>query len=213
MENNYNDYSKSTTNATPTKKCKHCQTDIPKKAKICPNCKKRQSMPVWAIILIVFVVFVILGSFSTKGDSTTTNAETTDKTESTEAQEGTKEVEVAEVVAEEVEVEEVIEYTTYEVGELLDDLNNNALKAESKYSEQYVELSGELSNIDSDGKYISITPSDEEFAIIGVQCYLMSDEQKDKVMEMSKGDVITVRGKITSVGEVMGYSLDIDEFK
>ena len=25
-----------------TKKCKHCQSDIPKKAKVCPVCKKKQ---------------------------------------------------------------------------------------------------------------------------------------------------------------------------
>ena len=31
-------------------------------------------------------------------------------------------------------------------------------------------------------------------------------------MEMSKGDMVTVRGKITDVGEIMGYTLDIDEF-
>ena len=25
-----------------TKVCKHCQTEIPKKAKVCPNCRKKQ---------------------------------------------------------------------------------------------------------------------------------------------------------------------------
>ena len=44
-----------------TKKCKHCQSDIPKKAKVCPVCHKKQSKPLAAIILGVIVFFVIVG--------------------------------------------------------------------------------------------------------------------------------------------------------
>ena len=68
------------------------------------------------------------------------------------------------------EVEEEISYTAYNVSELMDDLNSNAMKATDKYEKQYVELTGRLNVIDSSGKYISITPVDDEFAIMGVQC-------------------------------------------
>ena len=87
------------------------------------------------------------------------------------------------------------------------------MKAEKKYNKQYVEITGILSNIDSSGKYISLDPDDEGFTFINVQCYMKTDEQKDKVMEMNKGDKVTLKGKIKSVGEVLGYSLDIDEIK
>ena len=46
------------------KKCKYCQTEISNNTKICPNCKKKQGMPKWAIILIVIVVIIFLISFS-----------------------------------------------------------------------------------------------------------------------------------------------------
>jgi aspartyl/asparaginyl-tRNA synthetase len=95
----------------------------------------------------------------------------------------------------------------------MDDLDKNALKAEKKYNDQYVELTGKLSNIDSSGKYISLNPSDDRFTIIGVMCYIKNDTQSDKVMEMEKGQSVTLKGKIKSVGEVMGYSLDIDEIE
>ena len=49
-----------------------------------------------------------------------------------------------------------------------------------------------------------------DYLFDSVQCYIKSAEQTDRVMEMSAGDPITVRGKITAVGEVLGYSLDID---
>ena len=41
-------------------------------------------------------------------------------------------------------------------------------------------------------------------------CNIKNDEQKAKVAELSTGDIITVKGKIVSIGEVMGYTLDID---
>lgn len=65
--------------------------------------------------------------------------------------------------------------------------------------------------IDSSGKYISIVPIEDEFALLGVQCYIMSEDQKSAVMDMTIGDTLMVKGKIIDVGEVLGYSLDIDE--
>jgi len=102
------------------------------------------------------------------------------------------------------------EYKTCSVGEMMDLLEGNALKAESTYQDQYVEITGKLSNIDSDGKYISLVDQNDEWAFMGIQCYLTTDEQKEQVMEMSVGDIVTLKGKIKSVGEVLGYSLDID---
>lgn len=93
---------------------------------------------------------------------------------------------------------------------MLNDLKSNALKAESTYQDQYVELSGKLTIIDSDGKYISIVPVNDEFSFDGVLCNIKNEEQKQKVMEMNIGDTITVKGKITSVGELLGYQLDIE---
>ena len=51
-------------NANETKKCKHCQIDIPKKAKVCPNCRKKQKRPVLGIILIIMGVLILIGVFA-----------------------------------------------------------------------------------------------------------------------------------------------------
>lgn len=49
---------------TGTKLCKHCKTEIPKNAKVCPNCRKKQSgIGKW--ILIVVVAFILFGAAST----------------------------------------------------------------------------------------------------------------------------------------------------
>ncbi len=44
------------------KKCKYCQTEIDSKAKICPNCKKKQGKPKWLIVLIVIIAIMIIAS-------------------------------------------------------------------------------------------------------------------------------------------------------
>lgn len=51
------------------KKCKHCQSEIDSKAKVCPNCGKRQGMPVWLIVIIVIVIICIIGAVAGGGSS------------------------------------------------------------------------------------------------------------------------------------------------
>lgn len=42
-----------------TKICKHCQTEIPKKAKVCPNCRKKQGGILKWIVIAVIVIGLI----------------------------------------------------------------------------------------------------------------------------------------------------------
>lgn len=64
------------------KKCKHCQTEIDAKAKICPNCRKKQGLPIWIVIILVVVGIAVVASM-TGGESDSSNnpTGTTDKTE------------------------------------------------------------------------------------------------------------------------------------
>ena len=167
-----------------TKQCKYCKQEIDAKAKICPHCRKKQTPSgclIAVIAVVVIIVIAIAGSAMSGGANSTSAAQ------------------------------QEITYTAYSVSELMDDLNTNAMNASDKYKNQYVELTGKLSVIDSNGKYISILPTDDEFAITGVQCYFQSDEQKSAVKSAAIGDTLVVKGKITDVGEVMGYSLNMDE--
>lgn len=51
------------------KKCKYCQEEIDKKAKICPNCKKKQGSKVPIIVTVIIVLIIIIG-LSGNNDST-----------------------------------------------------------------------------------------------------------------------------------------------
>lgn len=178
--------------------CKHCGQEIAASAKVCPHCGGKNKPPIykrwWFIAIIVIIVLAAIGGSGSSDSSGSTSSTATSKTAVSSSSS-----------------EAAIEYTAYTVTELSEDLDSNALKAADKYKGQYVELTGRLSVIDSNGKYISIVDSTDEWAITGVQCYIKNDEQKQVVMDMSIGDEIVVKGKITDVGEVLGYFLDMTE--
>lgn len=157
--------------------------------------KKKGGKLKWVVLAVVAVG--VIGAVGGNSDSNTTSSSSTStKTESTK----------------EVDTPTPIEYTAVSVNDMMSDLDSNAMGASDKYKGKYLEITGKLSNIDAAGKYIDLM-ADGDFEIIGVQCYIKSDDQKAKIASMSKGDTVTLKGKCTDVGEVLGYSLDIEEIE
>ncbi len=179
-----------------TKKCKHCQSDIPKKAKVCPQCGKKQGgMLKWIIIAVVAIMII---SAASGGEDEPKKVDNNPASVSTE------------VASTETEAVETVEYQAVELSDMIATLKANALKAEKTYQDMYVEVTGYLSNVDSDGDYISITATNDEWDFDSVQCYITNEEQIDVVLEKEVGDKVTIQGQITSIGEILGYSLDIE---
>lgn len=157
--------------------------------------KKKGGKLKWVVLAVVAIG--VIGAVGGNSDSgTTSTSSTSAKTES----------------AKETDTPAPIEYTSVSVNDMMSQLDDNALGASDKYKGQYLEITGRLGNIDSSGKYISLY-SDDEYAIIGVQCQIKNDEQRSKVASMAKGDTVTLKGKCTTVGEVLGYSVDIEEIE
>lgn len=160
--------------------------------------KKRHPGRVWLIIGIVLSVlslFVIFGNESEEPSSDKPTQSTTDTTSKDESTETTS-------------TETIIEYKSVTADELIDTLNDNALLAED-YTDSYLEITGKISNIDSDGKYFSIDGND--FSFHSIQLDITDKSQLDFLKTKSVDDSVTVKCKITSVGEVWGYSGDCHE--
>lgn len=104
------------------------------------------------------------------------------------------------------------EYLVRSVSEMMNELDANALNAKEFYTDKYVEITGRVDVIDANGKYICLYPPDNEWAFTGVQCSVETKEQLEAVKKISTGDIVTLRGEITMVGEVLGYYLDIHSF-
>jgi len=62
------------------KTCKYCQSEISKKAKICPNCRKKQNkFPTWLRIVLGLLVVIIGLSALTGNNETNTNGSKKEK--------------------------------------------------------------------------------------------------------------------------------------
>ena len=102
------------------------------------------------------------------------------------------------------EVKEEVTYTAIDMNTLMNDLESNPASAKNKYEDQYFEVTGYVDVIDADGKYFSIR-DDNEYSIINLQVSV-DKEDKDFINNLQIGQQITIKVKITDVGEVLGYS-------
>lgn len=152
----------------------------------------------WFIALCVFIILWAIGS--SISDNEKPKEVASDQTVSN-TQDEKKPIEEAKKIT----------YIQVDAGKMIKDLHDNALKAQKDYKNQYVEVTGEISNIDSSGDYISIEGVNSNFNLTSIMCYLQNDEQRDVVIESGKGNTVVIKGKVTDVGEVMGYSIDVDE--
>ena len=179
--------------------CKTCGEEIAKSAKVCPKCGAKQKKPLGLIILAVIVVFGLLGALGSGGSKSGGESSNSSKPASEASEE---------------KAEEPVSYIDVGIAEMLDALENNAAAAHDQYIDQYVSVTGRLSNIDAQGSYINIDDPDATFSFMSCQCYIKGKQEiSDIVKTLSKGDIITVKGKITDVGEVLGYSMNIDSIE
>ena len=185
--------------------CRTCGKEMAKAAKVCPNCGAKNKKPFFTKPwFIAIVVIFIIGAIASGGKSGSTNTNKVANKANSDASE------VKDTVAE--STAPTVEYTSYTVDDLMAQLEGNALKSSNDHKGENVRITGKLGVIDSSGKYITLYP-DTDFAIIGVQCYIKNDDTKAKVAELSKDSLVTLTGKITDVGEILGYSLNIDNIK
>ena len=103
-----------------------------------------------------------------------------------------------------VEVKEEVTYTAIDMNTLMNDLESNPASAKNKYEDQYFEVTGYVDVIDADGKYFSIR-DDNEYSIVGLQV-TVDKEDKDFINNLQIGQQITIKVKITDVGEILAYT-------
>lgn len=178
--------------------CKNCGKEIDDNAVTCIHCsapietkpKKKSIFKRWWFWVIIAIVSVVVISSASGGDESSSGNSPTQS------------------------ASDQVEYEKVDLQTMLDDLDANALKAEKTYQNKYVEVEGSITNFDSDGSYISIEPVNaDEWNFDTVMCDIKDDSQLDFLLEKKTGDKVTIKGQITSVGEVLGYTIKIAEVK
>ncbi|MBQ9915020.1 MAG: hypothetical protein IJO50_02640 [Clostridia bacterium] len=175
--------------------CKKCKGEIDNKAVVCVHCgckiKKAIYKRWWFWVILIAIVFAIAKSGGGGNDADINSTPTTGDA-----------------------IGDAITYEPVDLGVMIDELKNNAMKAESNYQNKHIEFTGKISNFDSDGNYINVEPEHaDEWNFDSAMCYIKNDEQRNVLIQKNIGDVVTICGKVKSVGEVLGYSVDIAEIK
>ena len=73
-------------NSEETKVCKHCQSEIPKKAKVCPVCRKKQGGILKWIVIAVIVIAIIGAVAGSGGDDDKPHQVSNDSTPESDTQ-------------------------------------------------------------------------------------------------------------------------------
>lgn len=172
-------------------KCKKCGQDVDKKAVVCTQCGCKIKKPVykkWWFWVIIVIIGVIIANSS--GNNETTNNDAIPSQNQTEN----------------------ISYETVDLQTMFDDLKSNAMKAENNYKNKYVEFVCKIKSFDSDGSYVTVEPKNaDQWNFSSATCYIKNDAQREFLIQKNVGDIITIKAKVKSIGEVLGYSLDIQE--
>ena len=67
-----------------TKLCKYCKTEIPKGAKVCPHCRKKQGGKAKWVVIVLAVIFAFIMIVGGQDDSSSSGKNTQSNAESTE---------------------------------------------------------------------------------------------------------------------------------
>jgi hypothetical protein len=178
----------------------------PKASRAANKAYAKAQRPAWKkkrVILPLALLLIIGISLASSGGDTGTDGINTANTDANEPAAPAADKPAAEPA------EPAIETSSKEMIALLE---GNALKAKNTYDGKRVTVTGFVGSIDASGKYFSLDPEPDAFVLTGVQVQT-GKEFQDQLANFDKNQPVTVTGKITNVGEVMGYTLEAETIK
>lgn len=153
----------------------------------------------WVIVAVVVIgVIGAIGSSGGDSDNETktqtegsTDVSENDTSDKTETKEDTKKEE-----KEKEEKEEKVKYVKITSTKLIKAFKDNQVKCKRKYDGKNLKVTGKVQSVGTDvldNIYVCLG-SNDELALVGIQCYAKDKTTEDKIAELSEGDEITVTG-------------------
>ena len=188
--------------------CKHCGQPISDKSKVCPFCGGNVKIPfydkTWFHILLVLIIFAGIDYVIRNPDP----KPTVYRTPIVESAEASSQSSVDPI--EETDEQETAEYSSESLSKMIDMVEDYPIKAEEEYTGKYIQVSGYLDTVDSDGKYFTIVSDPDDLTLLDNIHWSMDNgsDVYDFIKDAKKGSYITVCGEITDVGETIYYMGD-----
>ena len=106
------------------------------------------------------------------------------------------------------EAEEKRQYQSVSAVGMIRDYDANAMTAKQRYLNKKIKvLRAQIVDIDVSGALLIASPNDDDISFI--QCTPSNNLKGKSVANIEKGDVVTLYGEVTSVGDVVGRRSDI----
>lgn len=106
------------------------------------------------------------------------------------------------------EAEEKSQYQSVSAVGMIRDYDTNAMTAKQRYLNKKIKvLRAQIVDIDVSGALLIASPNDDDISFI--QCTPSNNLKGKSVANIEKGDVVTLYGEVTSVGDVVGRRSDI----
>lgn len=106
------------------------------------------------------------------------------------------------------EAEEKSQYQSVSAVGMIRDYDTNAMTAKQRYLNKKIKvLRAQIVDIDVSGALLIASPNDDDISFI--QCTPSKNLKGKSVANIEKGDVVTLYGEVTSVGDVVGRRSDI----
>ena len=106
------------------------------------------------------------------------------------------------------EAEEKRQYQSVSAVGMIRDYDTNAMTAKQRYLNKKIKvLRAQIVEIDVNGDLLIASPNDDDISFI--QCTPSNNLKGKSVANIEKGDVVTLYGEVSSVGDVVGRRSDI----
>lgn len=181
--------------------CKHCKKAIPKAAKVCPHCMKKQGAKTSTIVIVVVAVIALAAIFGNLSSNDTPdvkdNQPVSGQDNNLQNDQQSETPDAPEVVTPEAPA---YDYEFSDVVDLIQEYKDNEVAADSKYKDKTVKVTGIVKDIGKDildSAYITINDG-KDITWDYAQCYFKNKDEVAKIENLSKGDTVTLIGKVSN---------------
>nr|DAD99989.1 MAG TPA: hypothetical protein [Siphoviridae sp. ctiMP24] len=181
--------------------CKHCKKAIPKASKVCPHCMKKQGAKTSTIVIVVVAVIALAAIFGNLNSNDTPevkdNQPVSNQDNNLPNDQQRETPDAPEVVTPEAPA---FDYEFSDVVDLIQEYKDNEVSADNKYKDKTVKVTGIVKDIGKDildSAYITINDG-KDITWDYAQCYFKDKDEVAKIENLSKGDTVTLIGKVGS---------------
>lgn len=103
-------------------------------------------------------------------------------------------------------------YQTEDIGDMIAEVETNALRAKEKYNGRNVKIvNGIVTIIQSDGSSLQLDTDEASESFVTVKVYSQNSSQTDQFKNLSNNQKVTVYGTVTDIDETTGYLVALDK--